>query len=59
MWGVDFITLVLVLLGATHLGLVGLFNVDLVQLLIPGWRNWAYDLIGISALWQWSRQRFW
>jgi len=57
MWLIDFTTLVLILLGATYLGVVGLFGFDVFDY-FPGWRYIAYDIIGFAAVWQWSRQRF-
>lgn len=53
---IDALTLVAVLLGATHLGLVGLFGMDILSG-APGLRGAIYAFFGISALWQWGRQR--
>ncbi|HEV8014444.1 MAG TPA: DUF378 domain-containing protein [Stellaceae bacterium] len=56
-WLVDFSTLVLVLLGAAHLGLLGFFDVNLVADVFGKDTKFAYDMIGIASLWQISRQR--
>jgi uncharacterized membrane protein YuzA (DUF378 family) len=53
---VDFWTLVIVLLGALYLGVVAL-GYDVADLLAPDHRRWVYGLIGLSAIWQLSRQR--
>lgn len=52
---IDFITLLAVLSGATILGLVALGIVPAESL---DWRiRIIYGFIGLSALWQWARQR--
>ncbi|MBV9062470.1 MAG: DUF378 domain-containing protein [Alphaproteobacteria bacterium] len=53
---IDLPTLIIVLLGATHLGLLAL-GVDLVAYLGSEARKPIYAIIGLSALWQWARQR--
>ena len=53
---IDRLTLLLVLLGATHLGLLAL-GIELTTDLAPVARKGIYGLFGVSALWQWSRQR--
>jgi len=41
----------LVLIGALNWGLVGAFNMDAVQQLVPrGWLKAVYTLVGVSAL---------
>ncbi|MCF7866582.1 DUF378 domain-containing protein [Candidatus Woesearchaeota archaeon] len=49
---IDWITLVLVIVGGLNWGLVGLFNFDLVKAIlgsIPILQNIVYILVGISA----------
>ena len=49
----DWIAYVLVIVGGVNWGLVGLFNVDLVNLIfgsIAWLANTVYTLVGISAL---------
>ncbi len=42
---------VLVLVGALNWGLVGAFNVDAVQQVVPrGWVKTVYVLVGVAAL---------
>lgn len=53
MKNLDTVALVLVLLGALNWGLVGLFNVNLVTLVLgtmPGAEKVVYILIGLSAV---------
>jgi uncharacterized protein len=55
MKALNLITLVLVIIGGVNWGLVGLFDVDLVAMIL-GAGTWptriVYMLVGISALWQ-------
>ena len=49
----DWITLVLVIIGGLNWGLVGLFSFDLVQFIlgsIPALQNAVYIVVGLSAL---------
>lgn len=51
--GLDWIALVLVIVGGLNWGLVGLFKLDLVELLfgsIPILQNIVYILVGLSAV---------
>jgi hypothetical protein len=52
----DLVTLLAVLSGATLLGLIALGIVT--DLYMDRQMRIVYGLIGLSALWQWSRQRF-
>lgn len=50
----DVIALVLVIIGGLNWGLVGLFNLDLVNLIlgsIPVLAKIVYILVGLGALW--------
>jgi hypothetical protein len=48
----DWITTVLVIIGAINWGLVGVAGIDLVQLLSVGWLiSLVYILVGLSGLW--------
>lgn len=50
---IDWIALVLVVVGGLNWGLVGLFNLDLVDLIlgsIPVLQKIVYILVGLSAL---------
>lgn len=49
----DWITLVLVIVGGLNWGLVGLFNFDFVEAIfgtIPTLQNIVYVLVGLSAI---------
>lgn len=50
---IDYITLVLLVVGGLNWGLVGAFQVDLVKLLfgaVPILQNLVYILVGVSAI---------
>jgi uncharacterized membrane protein YuzA (DUF378 family) len=58
LWFIDFPTLVLVLIGGLLLGVQGIFGLDiLAQYLGPAARL-IQAVIGIAAVWQFSRQKF-
>ncbi|MGM5484911.1 MAG: DUF378 domain-containing protein [Nanobdellota archaeon] len=49
----DYITMILVIIGGLNWGLVGVFNFDLVQAVlgsVPVVANIVYTLVGISAV---------
>ena len=49
----DYITMILVIIGGLNWGLVGVFNFDLVQAIfgsVPVVANIVYTLVGISAV---------
>lgn len=50
---VDWIALVLVIIGGLNWGLVGLFSFDLVQTIFGAGTvsNIVYTLVGLSAIW--------
>lgn len=56
MHALNWITLLLVIVGGLNWGLVGLFNFDLVATLFGGQQatlsKIVYVLVGLSALWQ-------
>jgi uncharacterized membrane protein YuzA (DUF378 family) len=56
---IDFLTLILILTAGIELGLLGFFDFSLVTWLFGSWHRYAYDIIGVSAIWQLSRQRLW
>ena len=59
----DWVVLVLVLLGALNWGLVGVFNFNLVSTIFGAWAwllTLVYILVGVSALymvWQVSKEK--
>jgi uncharacterized membrane protein YuzA (DUF378 family) len=54
----DLVTLVCVLVAALHLGLLGLFGFNTAEWMLGDHTTTAYQIVGASALWQLSRQRF-
>jgi uncharacterized membrane protein YuzA (DUF378 family) len=46
----------MILLAGIELGLLGAFGFSLFGWLLGSWRPYAYDLAGISAVWQFFRQ---
>jgi len=42
---------------ALELGLIGLFGFSVLTWLFGSWHFVAYDIIGVSAVWQITRQR--
>jgi uncharacterized membrane protein YuzA (DUF378 family) len=51
---VDWVALVLVVVGAVNWGLVGLFNIDLVKMLFGDMTvlsRVVYSLVGLGGLW--------
>jgi uncharacterized membrane protein YuzA (DUF378 family) len=53
----DFLSLVMILLAGIELGLLGAFGFSLLGWLFGSWRSFAYDAVGVSAVWQFFRQR--
>jgi uncharacterized membrane protein YuzA (DUF378 family) len=58
LWAIDFPTLLLVLFGAIHLGVVGVFDVDLITKIMGEYARLTDILIGVAGIWQISRQRW-
>lgn len=51
---IDWVAMVLVIVGALNWGLVGLLDYNLVMSLFGSWpvlENIIYDLVGLSGLW--------
>jgi uncharacterized membrane protein YuzA (DUF378 family) len=55
---IDFLSLVLILVAGIELGLIGLFGFSVLTWLFGSWRPFVYDAVGVSAVWQILRQRF-
>jgi uncharacterized membrane protein YuzA (DUF378 family) len=50
---IDWVAIILVIVGGLNWGLVGIFNLDLVEIIfgsIPLLQNIVYDLVGLSAI---------
>ncbi len=58
MWLVDFSTLLLIIAADFQLGLQGFFVIHGVEWIFGAWANAVFALMGLSAVWQLSRQRF-
>jgi uncharacterized membrane protein YuzA (DUF378 family) len=58
LWAIDFPTLLLVLIGAIHLGVSGLFDVDLITKIMGQYARHTEILIGAAGVWQIFRQRW-
>jgi uncharacterized membrane protein YuzA (DUF378 family) len=59
MWLIDFSTLVLIIVGGLDLGILGFFGYDTAAAAFGPYTRIAYMAVGISAVWQLTRQRFW
>jgi uncharacterized membrane protein YuzA (DUF378 family) len=58
MWFIDSPTLVLIIVAGLQLGLQGFFGYDAIGHLFGENERFVYMLIGLSAVWQFFRQRF-
>lgn len=47
---IDWIAIVLVIVGAINWGLVGVFSFDLVMAIFGGISAWVYGLVGVAGL---------
>jgi uncharacterized membrane protein YuzA (DUF378 family) len=54
----DFISLILILVAGIELGLIGFFGFSVLTWLFGSRYTVAYDVIGVSAVWQAMRQRY-
>jgi uncharacterized membrane protein YuzA (DUF378 family) len=55
---IDTFSLILIVAAGLHLGLVGLFEIDLIARVFGSQYLAVYDLMGLSAVWQLSSLRF-
>jgi uncharacterized membrane protein YuzA (DUF378 family) len=56
---IDLPTLLLVLFGGIYVGLMGAFQIDILQMALGGvGARLIQAAIGLSAIWQITRQRF-
>jgi uncharacterized membrane protein YuzA (DUF378 family) len=58
MWILDFPSLVLIIASGFQLGALGLFGFDAAAAIFGAYTKVAYIVVGLSAIWQLSRQRF-
>jgi uncharacterized membrane protein YuzA (DUF378 family) len=55
---IDFFSLILILVAGIELGLIGFFGFSFLTWLFGSWYTVAYDVIGVAAVWQTMRQRY-
>jgi uncharacterized membrane protein YuzA (DUF378 family) len=58
MWFIDFPTLVLIIVAGVQLGVQGFFGFDTIGHIFGENEKFAFMVIGLSAVWQFFRQRF-
>jgi uncharacterized membrane protein YuzA (DUF378 family) len=58
MWFFDFTSLSLIIAAGLQLGLVGFFGWDAAGAILGSYAKATYMIVGASALWQLSRQKF-
>ena len=58
MWFVDFPTLVLLILAGLNVGMLAVSGYNAADAIFGHYSHIAYALVGFSALWQLSRQKF-
>jgi len=58
MWLLDFPTLILIIAAGLQVGLQATFGLDVIGKLFGDYERVVLMLMGVSALWQFSRQRF-
>jgi uncharacterized membrane protein YuzA (DUF378 family) len=56
---IDFPTLVFIIAGGLDLGVLGFFGYDAAAAVFGSHTRIAYMVVGVSAVWQLFRQRFW
>jgi uncharacterized membrane protein YuzA (DUF378 family) len=55
---IDFFSLILILVAGIELGLIGFFGFSVLTWLFGSRYTVAYDVIGVAAVWQTMRQRY-
>jgi uncharacterized membrane protein YuzA (DUF378 family) len=58
MWAIDHPSMILIILAGINLGLKAAFDVDLVERYLGDYSHITYEIVGLAALWQLTRQRF-
>jgi uncharacterized membrane protein YuzA (DUF378 family) len=58
MWWLDFPSLVLIIAAGIQLGLQALFGWDAAGIIFGSYAPVVFGLMGLSSIWQLSRQRF-
>ena len=55
---IDFLTLLFVIAAGLQVGLVGFFGLNLAEIIFGSHVTLAYEVAGVSAVWQLLRQKF-
>jgi uncharacterized membrane protein YuzA (DUF378 family) len=55
---IDLITLILVIAAGLQLGLLGFFGINVAEMIFGPYVTLAYEVVGVSAVWQLLRQKF-
>jgi len=59
MQAIDGPTLLIILIAGFYLGLLGIFGFDFIDWSIGDhYKRWIFALVGLSAVWQFTRQRW-
>jgi uncharacterized membrane protein YuzA (DUF378 family) len=58
MWWIDYPTLVLIIAAAIVLGILGVFQINVVEQYLGPYARFVYLLFGFAGIWQMTRQRF-
>lgn len=58
MWWIDYPTLLLIIAAAIVLGILGVFQVNVVEQYLGSYARFVYLLFGFAGIWQMTRQRF-
>jgi len=58
MWFVDFPTLALLILAGLNVGMLAVSGYNAAGAIFGPYSHIVYALVGVSAVWQLSRQRF-
>ena len=58
MWFVDFPTLVLLILAGLNVGMLAVSGYNPADAIFGSYHHIVYVLVGVSAVWQLSRQKF-
>lgn len=58
MWAIDHSSMALIILAGLYLGVKAVFGVDLALEYLGRAENVLFIIIGLSAVWQFARQRF-
>jgi uncharacterized membrane protein YuzA (DUF378 family) len=58
MWAIDHPSMILIILAGINLGLKAAFGIDLVERYLSNYSHITYEIVGLAAVWQLTRQRF-